>query len=277
MITNETYPLSITRDQESIMSNKFSRIVEEKLGWYVYALIDPRNNRLFYIGKGKDSRVFAHAADAIDGDAETEKLALIREIHAAGHSVETLILRHAISSEKQAYLAESVLIDFCDLLVNRKMDLQTGLANIVAGHHSEVFGVMSTEDVISLYEAPEAPKLREKGILFRIPQRWTPAMPAEDLYESTHGWWILGPRRSEAKYAFAVSKGVIRAVYRIGTWRERTAGDRGFVEGERKRWGFDGEIAPEMSHFLNTSVAHLFKKGNASPAMYTYNVKGDGQ
>lgn len=255
------------------MAERFPRIVEERLEWYVYALIDPRDGRLFYIGKGKESRVFAHAADAIEGDAETEKLALIREIIQSGNNVETLILRHGISSEKQAYLVEAVVIDFCAMLVDRNIDIRTGLTNIVAGHNSEVFGVMSTSDVIAMHNAEPAPKFKEKGILFRIPQRWTPAMSPDDLYESTHGWWVLGKRRKEAKYAFAVSKGVIRAVYRIDTWRERVAGDRGFIEGERTRWGFDGVVAPEMAHFLNTSVAHHFKKGNASPAMYTYKVK----
>lgn len=255
------------------MADRFPGIVAEKLEWYVYALVDPRDGRLFYIGKGKDSRVFAHAENAIEGDVDTEKLNLIREIIASGNKVETLILRHAIKSEKQAYLVESVIIDFCSMLVNRGIDLRTGLANIVSGHNSEVFGVMSTNDVIALYEAKEAPKFKEKGILFRIPQLWTPAMPPADLFESTRGWWVLSKRREEAKYGFAVSKGVIRQVYRIDSWRERTEGDRGYLEGERTRWGFEGEVAPEMAHFVNTSVAHLFKKGNASPAMYTYKVK----
>jgi hypothetical protein len=257
------------------MEQKFSSIVEEKIEWYVYALVDPRDGRLFYIGKGKGSRVFAHAADAIAGDSETEKLGLIREISREGNKVETLILRHGISNEKQAYLVESVLIDFCSMLVDRGTDFRTGLTNIVAGHNSEIFGVMSTSDVIALYEAPKAPKIIEKGILFRIPRLWTPAMPDHELFEATHGWWILGKRRKEAKYAFAVSKGVIRGVYRIGSWRERTTGDRGYVEGEKKRWGFDGESASEMTRYLNTSVAHLFKKGNASPAMYTFKVNDD--
>ena len=254
------------------MQKQFSPIVEEKIEWYVYALVDPRNSRIFYIGKGKGNRVFAHALDAIEGDSETEKLDLIREILSAGKKVETLILRHGISSEKTAYLVESVLIDFCTTLINRGVDLKSGLTNIVAGHNSDIFGVMSTDDVIALHEAKEAPKIKVKGILFRIPRLWTPAMPASELYEATRGWWVLGERRNEAQYVFAVSKGVIREVYKIESWRERTDGDREYVEGERKRWGFNGKPAPEMSHYLNTSVAHLFKKGAASPAIYTFKV-----
>jgi hypothetical protein len=48
-----------------------------------------------------------------------------------------------------------------------------------------------------------------------------------------------------------------------------------YIEGEKNRWGFEGEPAPEMHRYMNTSVAHLFKKGNASPAMYTFNVKDE--
>ena len=255
------------------MAQRFPAIVEERLEWYVYALIDPRDGRLFYIGKGKGSRVFAHAADAVEGDAETEKLDLIRDVIESGATVETLILRHGTSNEKQAFLVESVLIDFCAMLVARNIDLRTGLTNVVAGHNSKILGVMSTSEAIALYEAPESPKIEEKAILFRIPRLWTPAMPEAELFEATHGWWKLGKHRTEAKYGFAVSKGVIRGIYRINSWRERTEGDRGYSKGEKKRWGFEGEPAPEMKRYLNTSVAHLFKKGNASPAMYTFNVR----
>jgi len=41
-------------------------------------------------------------------------------------------------------------------------------------------------------------------------------MSAEELYETTQGWWTLGPRRNSADYAFAVNRGVIREACRIG-------------------------------------------------------------
>jgi hypothetical protein len=30
-----------------------------------------------------------------------------------------------------------------------------------------------------------------------------------------------------------------------------------------------------MHRYMNTSVAHLFKKGNASPAMYTFKARDE--
>ena len=47
------------------MIKNFSPEVCEKLGYYVYRLIDPRNGQTFYIGKGKGNRVFAHVECAL--------------------------------------------------------------------------------------------------------------------------------------------------------------------------------------------------------------------
>ena len=48
------------------MSTDFTTDVIEKIGYYVYRLIDPRNGNTFYIGKGKGNRIFQHVKGAID-------------------------------------------------------------------------------------------------------------------------------------------------------------------------------------------------------------------
>lgn len=50
------------------MANKrqLSKFAREKLGHYVYALRSPLDGALFYVGKGLDDRVLAHANGVID-------------------------------------------------------------------------------------------------------------------------------------------------------------------------------------------------------------------
>ena len=89
---------------------QFSNKVIEELGYYVYALIDPRDHKIFYIGKGYGNRVFQHCLAAIQEDDETLKLNTIRAILNSGLEVGHYILRHKLS-EEEALQMESLLID----------------------------------------------------------------------------------------------------------------------------------------------------------------------
>ena len=89
--------------------------VAEKLKYYVYRLIDPRNGETFYVGKGKGNRVFAHVRDELkmlddDEDAIELKLKRIREIRGAGFEVAHVIHRHGMDA-KTAFEVEAALID----------------------------------------------------------------------------------------------------------------------------------------------------------------------
>lgn len=80
---------------------RFSEEVCERLGNYVYRLIDPRNGETFYVGKGRNNRVFDHAAGAVglaNDDSPTlgSKLDRIRAIKNAGLDVLHVIHRHEI-------------------------------------------------------------------------------------------------------------------------------------------------------------------------------------
>ena len=99
----------------------FSPEVREELGYYVYRLVDPRNGQTFYVGKGKNDRVFAHAKCAlenhndVDYDPEVDdernlKYKTIREIKDAGLDVIYIIQKYGLSN-REALVIESALID----------------------------------------------------------------------------------------------------------------------------------------------------------------------
>ena len=48
-----------------MLIDHFSPETIEKVGHYVYRLIDPRNGNTFYVGVGQGNRVFEHVKGAI--------------------------------------------------------------------------------------------------------------------------------------------------------------------------------------------------------------------
>lgn len=85
------------------------------LRYYVYALRDPRDPRdgkLFYVGKGIGDRINAHAREASDDlEAHSTKLSKIREIEATGSDVDLVFLRSGIEDESDAFMVEQSVID----------------------------------------------------------------------------------------------------------------------------------------------------------------------
>jgi uncharacterized protein len=213
--------------------------VAEKLGWYVYALRDPRTGSLFYVGKGVGNRAYQHARQAkkLNGQsAEALRLETIREILAANLDVGVEIIRHRIPDEQTAYEVEAAVIDALAL---------TGiqLANLVGGHGT-VRGWQPLEDIIAEYVAvPIEIAPDHRVALIRIRRRYGEVRSPDDLYEITRQWWKLAPGRRNPTHAFSVHNGIVRAVYRIDSWERE-------LPGGRDRWRFTGEIDPELDSAL---------------------------
>src|SRR5581483_32956 len=88
----------------------------EKLGHYVYALVDARGG-IFYVGKGKGDRVYQHAVQArVVGDERPEELKLntIKRIHRRGEAVGIEIVRHGLT-DKEAFEVEAAVMDILRL------------------------------------------------------------------------------------------------------------------------------------------------------------------
>ncbi len=186
---------------------EFPAGVIEKLEYYVYLLIDPETDQVFYVGKGVGNRIFAHLNAAIADETPSDKLDKIRAIRAKGLEVNHIVHRHGLT-EKEAFEVEAALIDYITL---------SELTNQVQGYNSDDRGRMNVAEVIAMYQAPVA-EITEPVILITINRLFRRGMSAEELYEVTRGKWAIGTRRNKAKYAFAVNKGIIREVYGIERW-----------------------------------------------------------
>lgn len=195
----------------------FSELTLQKLNmngeYYVYGLIDPRTNRLFYIGKGTGNRVFQHVAESSKyPDSEKEKLATINEIENNGYKVRHLLIHWGLS-ETEAFACEASLINLMNFLS------PTALTNIVAGHHST--GCMSTEDIeTQLGAEPLLDKdIKHKLLVIKVNKLFHWNMTDAEIYDIVRGIWRADIRKArQADYVIGIYNNLVIGCYRPSTW-----------------------------------------------------------
>ena len=232
------------------MIKEFSNAVCERIGYYVYILKDPRNDTIFYVGKGKGNRLFQHVQCALENATDNDKYNLIREIHKDGKEVEHFILRHGLE-EKLSLEIESTIIDLLGI---------ENLTNSVKGHDTWERGLKTVDEVFQHYDA-KAVTFDEPCIIININRLYTRGISAQKLYDSTRASWIVGTKRDRAKFAIASYRGLVREVYEIEKWQPN--GDR---------WEFIGKVAEDKirDKYLNQSLENYIKKGGQNPIRYTF-------
>lgn len=191
------------------------KAIDHLNGFYVYALIDPRNNQVFYIGKGIGNRVFSHEIESGKSpQSEKAKLQKIRGIEKSGHEVKRVIVNWGMT-ESEAFAAEATLINLMSYLA---ADV---LTNIVAGHH--VHEALSVEDFEIMHGAehlrPE--DIRHSIMVIKINKLYHRDMSAKDLYDAVRGNWrasLNSIQKRKVEYVFGVYNQLIVAVYKPDEW-----------------------------------------------------------
>ena len=195
---------------------QFSELALQQLqGFYVYALIDPRNDQIFYIGKGTGNRVFAHEAESGKSPrSEKAKLQRIQEIESTGHDVKRLTLNWGLT-EEEAFAAEATLINLMNYISPE------ALTNAVAGHH--VHESLTVEDFELRYGAehlkPE--DIRHNILCIKINRRYHRDITPKELYDAVRGIWQASMntiRQKHIEYVFGVYNQLIVAVYKPDEW-----------------------------------------------------------
>jgi hypothetical protein len=234
----------------------------EKLGYYVYLYVDPRDGKVFYVGKGKDERCLEHLSE----DDDHPKVKRIREIFAVGLEPRIEMLAHGLRTEQEAYNIEAAAIGLLGL---------ENLTNRVVGKDSLRFGRKGLSELEGYYAAKPV-KITDPVILIRVNQLYRHGMPALELYDITRGVWRLDfERASGMKHVLAVYEGVVREVYEVDKWQP--AQISGYTtrtdlvpDDAKSRIEFIGKPAPEVirQKYVLGDVTAYTKVNSQSPCLY---------
>lgn len=250
----------------------FDEKSRQALKYYVYMLLDPSDNKPFYVGKGVENRVFNHLADALTNtDTSNDKYDKIREIVQSGKTVSHIIVRHGLS-ESEAFQIEASLIDtltYCGLL----------LSNIVGGHNSIEKGLMTTEEIKGLYNAQPLNEMGSDCVLININKTYKRGNGTNPIYQATKETWLISEwRLPQIKYVLSEFRGLIVEVFEVQNWYPKQRPKNKTIDKERNikikvdvtGYGFDGIVAPIeiRNQYINKSVAHLKQRGAAQVIRY---------
>jgi uncharacterized protein len=250
----------------------FDEKTRQELKYYVYMLLDPQDNKPFYIGKGIENRVFNHLACALsDTDISTAKYDKIREIVNAGQAVKHIIVRHGLS-ESEAFQIEASLIDaltYCGLL----------LSNIAGGHNSIEKGLMTCDEIIRHYNSEPLQQMRADCILININRTYKRGNGTNPIYQATKEIWLISEARlPQIKYVLSEYRGLIVEVFEVENWYAKRRTKNKTIDKDKKiktqievtGYGFNGVVAPDeiRNLYLNKSVAHIKQRGAAQVIRY---------
>jgi hypothetical protein len=183
-------------------TDELSQNMIERLNYYVYLYIDPRDDKIFYVGEGTGNRALSHLYD----QTESKKVEKIREIIETGDKPRIEILRYGLS-QRMALNVEAAVIDVIgiDNLTNEKRGTDT--------EHGRM-GLELIEAIID----PIEDDIKEHVILIRVNQLYRYGMSDQELYDATRGIWDMADRKYNADYAFSVFMGIVMDVYKIKSW-----------------------------------------------------------
>lgn len=246
--------------EPSIIEQKFTTEVIDKMKYYVYRLIDPRNGETFYVGKGKGNRVFNHVKCLASENLDllNDKLQTIFEIQSSGLKVIHVIHRHGMT-EEQAFEVEAALID-----------AYPGVTNIAGGYGSNEFGPMNVLEIINKYSAVEA-EISHKVIMITVNK----SASERSIYHATRCAWKLNKNKAEqADFVLAVKQGIIVEVFKPSQWLIASVDHFNELSFDSEdRYGFYGDVADGQIRelYVNKRIPEKYRiRGAANPIKYSY-------
>lgn len=188
---------------------------------YVYALQDPDDQQIFYVGQGTGNRVFEHLDRAEkllkSHKSLTAKFEAIHSVWSRSRDVRLVVLAGGLN-DREADLVESAALDALNISLNGE------LTNAIAAPQSSMVRV---EDLAAAAYPHVDPNSRySKVLLFPAPRK----QKNKDIYERCRRSWRVTKRHRDlgseahATHAVAIVGGVSIGAYRVTKWNELDGG-----------------------------------------------------
>ncbi|WP_226436726.1 GIY-YIG nuclease family protein [Rhodococcus yananensis] len=246
-------------------------VVIDQLGAYVYALVDPRDRSILYVGTGRGNRIFALTWTALgethkltDGreatpavTPETEAaLARIRAVYESGYSVEHFVvadaLRPAADPDHTAGATAQAVIGALALLEpHRGENVLTNLAGTTEESEADRAAIPIAE-LVRQYSAEVAPELPTPCVVLRVNE--AKSASADAVRDLASRPWPAGAaaRGIDGLPIIVVADNIVRGVYRASRWE---AAARTEENGGTILYRFVGEADDELEkQFVDTRL-----------------------
>lgn len=213
----------------------FDQGILDVLKGYIYALRDPRDKKVFYVGKagGKENqgndrvqRHFEEARAAMNKPCvnQSAKVRRILDIWAADEEVEWFIVRHGLENTECLFHIEAALIDIL-------AESQNGPAlNDQNGHYAVDHGLLMPEDVLAKAAQgvdPTCSSIKDVPVfLFPIQNA---VRAGANYYDATRRAWKLSSKWSNHTsrcIAVGLVGGISKCAYVFDKWNKINNSDR---------------------------------------------------
>ncbi|MGG7102506.1 GIY-YIG nuclease family protein [Rhodococcus sp. 24CO] len=242
----------------------FSEKVGKRLGEYVFALRDPRNNQVFHVGHGTGNQVFASVFEALgeldnlegaSGSADTPgvtaaKISRIREIYDAGSAVEHYVLIRSVAGADASGTADAVVSGIVETL--RISEAGENLTNLAGEVTDKDLRATRVEEIALRYSADPAPELPTPSVVLHVPGSARAGATAEEIYELARQEWAAGAAvRAEVGIPVLVfADSIIRGAFRAQSWEVSTRNADGSM-----LWRFTGDVDDELAaKYVGTEI-----------------------
>ena len=197
-------------------AKKLEEISKEHLGHYVYQLADPRDGKVFYVGKGQGARLFSHQREAEEAEAgerdHTAKTRRIAELLQLELEPDWTILSRNHSCAESAEVTEAAVMMALSLSQNGPV------LNLQSGQHGATCGALRQDDLQGLAAEPVDPGVRyELVYIFPIGNSLA---RGESLYDATRRAWRVAEPWRKPVPCVGLDGGLSKAVFAAEEWHE---------------------------------------------------------